>query len=176
MNIAYTTRGFEMNGQIKKYAEEKLRKIFSLDEFLEVKLNLEQARHLYKAELLVHNRHARFNAIEQTPDVFKSINAVIDTIQKQLKRHKEKRVDRKRLSRPKTKTLADNLAPAEAIPTPRVVRHRKQDIKPMSKEEALQQFQARKDPFLVFRDLSSDRVTVLYRRKDGNFGLIDSDT
>lgn len=174
MNIAYTTRGFEMNGQIKKYTEEKLRKILSLDELLEVNLTLEQARHRYKAELLVHNRNARFNAIEETSDVFKSINAVIDKIQKQVKRHKEKLINRKRLSRSKTAKLADNMAPGEST-LPRIVRARRQDIKPMSQEEAISQMQAGKDPFLVFRNLSSDRVTVLYRRKDGNYGLIDSE-
>lgn len=175
MNIAYTTRGFEMNGQIKKYTEEKLHKILSLDQLLEVNLTLEQARHRYKAELLVHNRNARFNAIEETSDVFKSINAVIDKIQKQIKRHKEKLVNRKRLARPKTSKLADNMAPGEASGMPRVVRARRQDIKPMSQEEALMQLESRKDPFLVFRNLSSDRVTVLYRRKDGNYTLIDSE-
>ncbi|HSP07581.1 MAG TPA: ribosome-associated translation inhibitor RaiA, partial [Acidobacteriota bacterium] len=113
MNISYTTRGFELNGQIKKYTEEKLKKIFSLDELLEVTLTLAQMRHRYKAELMVHNRTARFNAIGETTDVFKSINAAVDKIQKQIKRHKEKLVNRKRFVRPKTKGLAENLALGE---------------------------------------------------------------
>jgi putative sigma-54 modulation protein len=175
MNITYTTRGFELTGQIKKYTEEKLRKIVSLDELLEVDLTLEQARHRFKADLMIHNRKARFNAVEVTPDVFKSINGVIDKIQKQLKRHKEKLVSRKRLVRPKTRALAENLAPAEPSKTPRLVRARKQDIKPMSQEEALLQIEARQEPFLVFRNLDSDRINVLYRRKDGNYSLIDSE-
>ena len=175
MNITYTTRGFELTGQIKKYTEEKLRKILSLDELLQVDLTLEQARHRFKADLMIHNRNARFNAIEETPDVFKSINGVIDKIQKQLKRHKEKIVSRKRLARPRTRELTENMAPAESTRAPRVVRARKQDIKPMSQEEAVLQMEARKEPFLLFRNLSSDRVNVLYRRKDGNYGLIDSE-
>ena len=174
MNIAYTTRGFELNGQIKKFTEEKLKKILSLDELLEVTLTLEQARHRYKAELMVHNRAARFNAIEETPDVFKSINGAVDKIQKQLKRHKEKLVNRKRMSRPRTKVLPESLS-VETVAIPRVVRARKQDIKPMSQEEAVMQMEARRDGFLVFRNLNSDKINVLYRRKDGNYGLIDSE-
>src|SRR5689334_8962846 len=96
MNIAYTARGFEITDQIKRYAENKLTKIVNLDELIDVTLYLQLARHQYKADLLVHNRNARFNAIETTPDVFKSINAVIDKIQKQVKRHKEKLIGRKR--------------------------------------------------------------------------------
>lgn len=172
MNIAYTTRGFELNGQIKKYTEEKLKKILSLDELLEVTLTLEQARHRYKAELMVHNRAARFNAIEETPDIFKSINGVVDKIQKQLKRHKEKLVNRKRLSRSRNAAMTET---AERVAIPRVVRARKQDIKPMSQDEAVMQMEARQDAFLVFRNLSSDKINVLYRRKDGNYGLIDSE-
>lgn len=176
MNIAYTTRGFELNGQIKKYTEEKLKKILSLEELLEVNLTLIQARHRYKAELSVHNRNARFTAIEETPDIFKSINAVIDKIQKQVKRHKEKLVNRKRLSRSKASSLVENMtAGGEEAAIPRVVRARKQDIKPMSQDEAVMQMEARKEAFLLFRNLSSDRINVLYRRKDGNYGLIDSE-
>src|SRR3972149_2902281 len=96
MNVSYTSRGFELTERIKKYAGEKLKKLESLDELIDVTLTLEQAKHLFKAELLVHNRNARFNAIESTPDVFKSIHAVIDKIQKQIKRHKEKLIGRKR--------------------------------------------------------------------------------
>ena len=172
MNIAYTTRGFELNGQIKKYTEEKLKKILSLDELLEVTLTLEQARHRYKAELMVHNRAARFNAIEETPDIFKSINGAVDKIQKQLKRHKEKLVNRKRLSRSRNAAMTET---TERVAIPRVVRARKQDIKPMSQDEAVMQMEARQDAFLVFRNLSSDKINVLYRRKDGNYGLIDSE-
>lgn len=175
MNIAYTTRGFELNGQIKKYTEEKLKKIFSLDELLEVALTMEQARHRYKAELMVHNRSTRFNSIQETPDVFKSIHGAIDKMEKQIKRHKEKLVNRKRLSRPKTRKLTDSLAVTDGIAIPRVVRARKQDVKPMSQDEAVMHMEAVKDSFLVFRNLGSDRINILFRRKDGNYGLIDSE-
>ena len=175
MNIAYTARGFNLTNQIQKYTETKLRKIQSLDELLEVSLTLEHARHRYKAELLVHNRNARFNAIEETPDVFKSINAVIEKIQNQLKRHKEKFITRKRQRTPKVTKLAENMAPVERIKEPRLIRPRKQDIKLMSQEEAMMQLDRRNESFLIFRNINSDKINVLYRRKDGNVGLIDSD-
>ncbi|MCI0415393.1 ribosome-associated translation inhibitor RaiA [bacterium] len=171
MNIAYTTRGFDLTDQIQKHTQSKLRKIVSLDELLDVSLTLEYFRHRYKAELLVHNRNAIFTAIEQTSDVFKSINAVIEKIQKQLKRHKEKLRGRKRLARPRTTKMTENMA--ETTKTPRVIRARKQDIKPMSQEEAMMKLERRNEPFVIFRNINSDKITVLYRRKDGNVGLID---
>src|SRR5262245_1510952 len=174
MNIAYTTRGFDLTDQIQKHTESKLRKIVSLDEVLDVSLTLEFFRHRYKAELLVHNRHAVFNAIEQTPDVFKSINAVIEKVQNQLKRHKEKLRGRKRQAPARTVKMTENMA--ETSKAPRLIRARKQDIKPMSQDEAMTQLERRNEPFLVFRNINSDKITVLYRRKDGNVGLIDPET
>jgi ribosome hibernation promoting factor len=174
MNIAYTTRGLELTDQIKHYTEEKLRKILSKDELLDIAVTLVQERHLFKAELLVHNRNARVYAIEETPDVFKSIHAVINKVEKQLRRHKGKLIGRKRKAPVRAKQLTANMAPEQMV-TSRVIRARKQDIKPMSQEEALMQLDAREEPFLIFRNTKSDRINVLFRRKDGNYGIIDSE-
>lgn len=174
MNIAYTTRGLELTDQIKNYTEEKLRKILSKDELLDIAVTLVQERHLFKAELLVHNRNSRLYAIEKTPDVFKSIHAVIDKMEKQIRRHKGKLMGRKRKAPVRAQQLTANMAP-ERVLTPRVIRARKQDIKPMSQEEAVMQLDARQEPFLIFRNIKSDRINVLFRRKDGNYGIIDSE-
>jgi len=175
MNVTYTTRGLELTDQIRKYSEDKLRKIESLDDLIDVTLNLEHARHMFKAELLVHNRSARFNAIQTTPDVFKSINAVIDKIQKQVKRHKEKLIGRKRKAPARTTDLIGTMAGTETLAIPRIIRARKQDVKPMSQEEAVMQLESGKASFLIYRDTETDRITVLFRRKDGNYGLVDSE-
>jgi len=173
MNVTYTTRGFDLTNQIRKYTEEKLRKIETLDDLIDVNLTLEHARHLFKAELLVHNRNSVFTAVQQTPDVFKSIHVVIDKVQKQVKRHKEKLIGRKRKAPAKEVKLVQNMAVAERSSSPRVVRFRRQDARPMSQEDAVVRLNKGKDSFLIFRDVSTDRVALLFRRKDGNYGLID---
>jgi len=65
-----------------------------------------------------------------------------------------------------------NGPPAEA-PGPRVIRSRRFAVKPMTIEEAALEVGASADGVLVFRDASTERVKVLYRRKDGNLGLIE---
>lgn len=174
MNISYTSRGFELTDAIKKYTDGKLKKILAVEELLDVSLTLEHARHLYKAELLVHNRNTRLIAIERTPDVFKSINAVVDKMQKQVKRHKEKLIGRKRQAIPKTKLIGIDMA-EERIREPKFIRVRKSDVKPMRIEEAMFQLTSGKESFLLFRNIDSDTITILFRRKDGNYGLIDSE-
>jgi putative sigma-54 modulation protein len=58
-------------------------------------------------------------------------------------------------------------------PTPRIVNARRYVVKPMTAEEAAMRLSAETDQFLVFRDADTNRVGVLYKRKDGNFGLIE---
>ncbi len=175
MKISYTTRGFELTDQIKKYTEEKVRKILNLEDLIDVQLTLEEMRHRFKAELLVHDRTSHFTAVHETGDVFKSINSVVDKMQRQLKRHKERLIGRKRLAPAKADHVVENMAIVEPVAVPRVIRARKQDIKPMSQDEAVMQLDARQEPFLIFRDTNSDKINILYKRKDGNFGLIDSE-
>ena len=102
------------------------------------------------------------------------LTQLLKKIQKQLKRHKEKFISRKRQRAPKVTKLAENMAPMDSK-EPRLIRARRQDIKPMSHEEAMMQLDRRKESFLIFRNINSDKINVLYRRKDGNVGLIDSD-
>jgi putative sigma-54 modulation protein len=175
MNVTFTTRGFELTDQIKKFAREKLKKIESLDELINVTLTMAQSRHLYKAELLVHDRNARFTAVQSTPDIYKSILSVVDKVQKQVKRHKEKMHGRKRQAPQKGTKLVQNMATSERLAPPRIIRSRKQDVKPMSQEEAVLQIESMKQEFLVYRDTGNDRICILFKRKDGNYGLVDSE-
>lgn len=175
MNVTFTSRGFDLTDQIKKFAREKLRKIESLDELINVTLTLEQSKHLYKAELLVHDRNAQFTAVESTSDIYKSILAVVEKIHKQVRRQKDKRIGRKRKAPARSGALEQNMATTERMSAPRVMRSRKRDVKPMSQDEAVMQMESMKLEFLVYRDTGNDRVCILFRRKDGNYGLVDSE-
>jgi len=175
MNITFTSRGFELTDHIRKFAREKLKKIESVDDLIKVKLTMVQDRHLFKAELLVHDRNAQFTAVQSTPDVYKSIHAVIEKVQNQVKRRKEKMIARKRQAPTKGSKLVQNMASSEKTSLPRVVRGRKQDVKPMSQDEAVLQMESMKLEFLVYRDTGKDRICILFRRKDGNYGFVDSE-
>ncbi len=67
------------------------------------------------------------------------------------------------------------MAEREPAGAARVIRRRKQDVKPMSQDEAVMQLESTEESFLIYRDTGTDRINVLFRRKDGNFGLIDSE-
>ena len=175
MNVTFTSRGFTLTDQIKKFAREKLKKIESFHELINVTLTMVQNKHLYKAELLVHDRHAQYTAVQSTPDIFKSIHSVIEKVDKQVRRHKEKMIGRKRQAPTKGTKLVQNMATSERMSAPRVIRSRKQDVKPMSQDEAVLQIESMKVEFLIYRDTGKDRICVLFKRKDGNYGLVDSE-
>ena len=175
MNVTFTTRGFDLTDQIRKFATEKIKKIDSVHEIMNATLTLDQNKHLYKAELLVHDRHTQFAAVQSTSDIYKSIHAVVEKVQKQVRRHKEKMIGRKRQAPTKGTKLVQNMATAERTTVPRVIRSRKQDVKPMSQDEAVMQMESTKLEFLVYRDTGKDRICILFKRKDGNYGLVDSE-
>ena len=175
MNVTFTSRGFNLTEQIKKFAREKLQKIESVDELINVTLTMAQNKHLYRAELLVHDRRTQYTAVHSTPDIFKSIHAVIEKVDKQVRRHKEKIMGRKRQAPTKGTKIVQNMATNEKLAGPRVVRSRKQDVKPMSQDEAVLQMESMKLEFLIYRDTGNDRICVLFRRKDGNYGFVDSE-
>jgi putative sigma-54 modulation protein len=175
MNVTFTTRGFTLTDQIRKFATEKIKKIESLHELLTATLTMAQNKHLYKAELLVHDRHTQFAAVQSTPDIYKSIHAVVDKVQKQVRRHKEKMIERKRQAPTKGAKLVQNMGTGEKTGAPRVIRSRKQDVKPMSQDEAVMQMESTNIDFLIYRDTGKDRICILFKRKDKNYGLVDSE-
>ena len=175
MNVTFTTRGFRLTDQIRKFATEKIKKIESLHELLNATLTMDQNKHLYKAELLVHDRHTQFTAVQSTPDIYKSIHAVVDKVQKQVRRHKEKMIERKRQAPTKGAKLVQNMGTGEKTGSPRVIRSRKPDVKPMSQDEAVMQMESMNVDFLIYRDTGKDRICILFKRKDRNYGLVDSE-
>ena len=175
MNVTFTTRGFTLTDQIRNFATEKIKKIESLHALLTATLTMDQNKHLYKAELLVHDRHTQFAAVQSTPDIYKSIHAVVDKVQKQVRRHKEKMIERKRQAPTKGAKLVQNMGTGEKTGAPRVIRSRKQDVKPMSQDEAVMQMESTNVDFIIYRDTGKDRICILFKRKDKNYGLIDSE-
>ena len=103
-----------------------------------------------------------------------ALTRAIAKIQKQALKLKEKTVDRKQGAR-RTATVAPTPdGQLEASPRPpRIIAARRYSIKPMTAEEAALTLTSQTDQFVVFRDADTDRIGVLYKRKDGNFGLIE---
>ena len=140
-------------------------------------LSVEKHRHM--ADVSIVAGRIVINSKEETADMYSSIDLVMDKIERQLRRYKERLKKHKTLS-PNLKNLSgriDVLAPEsiESEGEPQVIRSRNFSIKPMFVEEAAVQLEMSNYEFLVFTNASSKKMNVIYRRKDGNYGLVEPD-
>ena len=178
MQVEYTGRQVEITLAIKEFTENHLRKIRKiLGEAIDVHVILTVEKYRHVAEINLKSRSFNFNGLEETHDMYSSINAVLEKIERQALKHKGKKIAKKR--KPAAGSVAPvsggvgDLAVSNPAP-PRVIRSQSASPRAMTVEEAVEEVSQSKSEFLVFRDSDSERVSILYRRKDGNFGLIES--
>lgn len=179
MNIEYVGRNYQVDDQVRSFAEDKLRKVTKfLDEPVEVRVTLETEKHRQKAELHVAHRHGILQAAEENIDMYDALNLVVDKVEKQARRSKKKAIDKRRRAdrvSPDGHRWPVNVLEAGSLAagsTPRIIKSSHLQIKPMTIEEAALMLRDSKNEFVVFRDSATSRVNVLYRRKDDNYGLI----
>lgn len=180
MRLELTGRHAEITPDLRKQVEKKLAKLDRLLKggivSVQAVLTLEKYRH--KSEITVHTRGDRFlHGLGDTNSWDTSIGDAVDKITQQLQKVKGKWQQRKRRAAPaKVVAAAEALPPeppAEEVRVPRIIRAARYLVKPMMVEEAAMEVEAGPDTFLVFRNASTDSINVLYRRKDGNLGLIE---
>ncbi len=184
MNIEYVTKHFHLDDPTKSYVEDKLQKITKFVEQPEFRLILEtenNGRRLI-ADVHVAHRHGVLQASEATEsDMRDSILHAIEKVEKQARRSHNKFIDKRRRAdravQEEHRWSVDVLEGASVGSgnEPRIVKTGHLPIKPMTIDEAALQLGDSKNEFIVFRDAGSQRVNVLYRRKDANFGLIDAE-
>ncbi len=177
MRVEYTGRNIEVTPALRDFTEGHLKKIRKvLGEAFDVHVILTVQKHRRLAEINLHSRSFKINGLEETNDMYASINAVLEKAERQALKHKGKKITRKRKSnhsapRRGPKPMSQSDGPDSGAP--RVIKSSSFVAKPMTVEEAIQDVNGSKSNFLVFRNAESARVSVVYRRKDGNFGLIE---
>lgn len=178
MLINVTFRHIEPSAPLREYAEEKISRVKKyVEEPIEahVVLKVEKFRHI--AEVTIDANGLRLNGTEETEDMYSSIDMVADTIEAQVRKNKEK--SRRRKSGGSLKELGSAV---DSISIPmsgedrerRVIRSEQVNAKPMDVDEAALQLGLSNGEFLVFTNRVTNRVNVLYRRKDGHYGLIET--
>lgn len=179
MLIQITARNVEVSAKLKSYIESRVGKLDKfLDGITDVHVTLSSEKYRQIAELNVHGRgNVYLSATEASEDLKSSVSQAIEKIEGQAKKHRAKKIDKKR-RRPSGDTgegtfnvIAGDAA-MSAGPT-RVIESRRFVVKPLTVEEAVLEIEEERAEFLVFRNAANSRTNVLYRRPDGNFGLID---
>ncbi|HZS45770.1 MAG TPA: ribosome-associated translation inhibitor RaiA [Blastocatellia bacterium] len=174
MQYDFTGRHIEVTPAIVTHTKEHLDK---LDRFLNgaptkahVILTVEKRRHI--AEIVITWRDHQFAGTFACMDMYQSVARASEKIEKQVMKLKEKFRTRSKGSASANSTDNSGSVVPAAAPA-RIIRSRKYHVKPMTPEEAAHMVNDSPDQFVVFRDAETDRVGVIYKRKDGNFGLIE---
>ena len=172
MNINFTARHANITPEIKQYCEKRLK---SLEKVLGHKISadiiLSVEKYRNKAEINIKIKRSVLNVVEETHDMFNSLGLAFDNVEKRAKKEREKLRERKRR---KTRDKDVFSFPVEKEEREkRVIRSQYYSPKPMTLEEAFLQFDLNRKEVFVFRKSGSEKWAVIYRRKDGNYGLVE---
>lgn len=175
MDITVTFRHIDSTESLRIYAEEKMSKLDKYFDYpVEAHIVLAGEKFRRMADVTLNVNGTVIKAVEETEDMYAAIDQVIDKLEKQVKRYIDKTRNRRPEAR-KSENRADLVASEtnEAGNDEPVIEVEKLLAKPMDPEEAAMQFNMSQQDFLVFRNSRSSDINVIYKRKDGNLGLIE---
>jgi ribosome hibernation promoting factor len=168
MQVMVTFRHVEPTEGLRQHAEEKVQRVHKyLRRPIEahVILSVEKQRHIAEVQLTAN--HLNVTATEETDDLYSAIDLAMTKIERQVKKHTAKIKDHKGPNNSTATPVAGAARGGATIHTQRVT------VKPMSVDEAVMQLKLQKNDFLLFTNAATEAISVIYRRKDGNYGLIE---
>ena len=183
MRFVFTDKKVNLPESVHKYAEKKVGKLdrfFKEDATAAITFSVEKERN-NKVEITIRSSGTIFRVSESTSDMHASIDAAVTTLERQIRKNKtrlEKRLRQGAFERALDVSEVSSFAPDEPEEGEyRIVRSKTFPIKPMTKEEAILQMNLLGHSFFAFRDEESEGAfAVVYRRYDGDYGLIEDET
>lgn len=176
MRINVRGKNIEVTPALKDYVEKRLSKLEKyLDGIRDVQVTLTVEREDHKVEVTMPLNGMILRGEEVTGDMYASIDLVVEKLEKQIEKYKAKFNRKNRHADIKGKESKEIIAKEEeeGEEEPRLVKTKRFPIKPMSVEEAILQMNLLGHSFFVFSNAETEQVNVLYRRRDGNYGLIE---
>lgn len=183
MNYEYTGRHMDVTPALRSHVEshfERITHLFPDGDSTKAHVIIEVEKGgRHRAEVIVNWRDRVLTANTTVSDMYLALTQTIDKIEKQAQRLKTKVIDKHQRAK-KVTTIeppaaddgtSDDGASAETS-APRILPVNRYPVKPMTPEEAALRLADAEDQFIVFRDSDSSKISVLYRRQDGNYGLI----
>ena len=169
MGTIISFRHIEPDESIRLYAEEKMTR---LQKYVEVPLDVHvvlslERKYRQRVDVLFTLNGTVINAHEVSDDMRSAIDKILDKLERRLTRYRDK-LRKYREVRPSYTTSFEEEGSAKIIIS------RTLDAKPMDPEEAVMQLEASENSFMIFRDREKGNVCVVYKRKDGNFSLIET--
>jgi putative sigma-54 modulation protein len=173
MQTSVTFKNLDSSENLKNYVSEKLERF---DKYLynpaeaNVILSVEKFRHI--AEINIVGDRLSINGKEETGDMYSAIDMVLDKLEKQIKKNKQKNKEHRTVARARLKEISGETIHTKENDFSGNIFIKNIEYKPMDVDEAVMQMELINDNFLVFTNSGTNQVNVLYRRKNGELGLI----
>ncbi|MGB2600167.1 MAG: ribosome-associated translation inhibitor RaiA [Candidatus Omnitrophota bacterium] len=175
MDITITGRNIDLTDDLKEYVNKRignLEHIYGRIGSCEVILAKEKIRH--EAEVIMHLKRTRIVAKETSPDIYASVDNAAENVKKQLRRLRGRvRSRRRKAVLNKIMSPVMRFRDMGTSSAERIIRVNTFADKPMLPEEARMELNLTKSTFITFKNADTGEVNVLYKRSDGNFGLIE---
>ena len=181
MELQISGKNMEISQAIQDYVQKKIGKLARyLVNIAEAKVEIceEKTRspqHRFTVQATLNSKGILLRGEERGENVYVAVDAVAEALARQIERYKGKLHRKERgvsLAR-QALTSEEMVADEEAESVPKVVRVKRFSVKPMPVDEAIEQMELLGHVFFLFVNIDNDEVNLLYRRKDGNYGLIE---
>ena len=172
MRISITGKNLEISDYLRDLVDKKVTKLeryFPQNTEAQVTLSVEKNRHI--VEVTIPYDGGVIRGEEVTGDMYASIDQVMDKLEKQIEKHKTKLIKRFRGSGFRADIASTVTVPEAEEET--IVRTKRFAVKPMDAEEAILQMNMLNHDFFMFLNIETEQVNLVYRRKDGHFGLLE---
>ena len=173
MNISIRGDKLEVTSAIKDYVKEKLAKLdkyFEEPNKIDASVLLKVKNDIQSIEVTIPTNRYTLRAEEKNADMYAAIDLVVDVLERQIRKNKT------RLNKVKSDDTVFAYFEEEEIEVPQneIIKRKTIENKPMGEEEAILQMELLGHDFFVFKNVDEECTSVLYKRKDGNYGIINT--
>ncbi|MGH9458706.1 MAG: ribosome hibernation-promoting factor, HPF/YfiA family [Thermoanaerobaculia bacterium] len=180
MQVEISGRNYEISDRIRELINKKLDKVVKFfQDIIEIRCVLNVEKHRNICEIIIIGKDYDLKSVQEADTMDDAINSTIDHLKTQAQKSRKRITDRRKKGAAQEPAgwqvgviEQAELRAADRKAAPRVIRQTQLPIRPMSVEQAALNLDDSKNEFIVFRDLDTDKVTVMYKRRDNNFGLI----
>lgn len=176
MKIIIRGEKVEITDSMKDYVTEKLDKLnkyIDNTDSIEARILVKIRDHKQKVEITIPLKNFVLRAEEEKEDFYAAIDVIIDKLERQIRKNKT------RLASKNIKSKATDFVYSEITDFDEeketIVKRKTIEVKPMDEEEAILQMELLGHQFYLFKDIDTDKTVLIYKRKDGNYGIIETE-
>ena len=175
MQVSVLGRHIEVTDALKQYATEKFSKLEKyLPKGAQVVVTISVVKKVHHhAEAVIKSNGLLIQASEETEEMYSAIDLLVEKIERRARKYKEKLVDHKHQTNKAEAAAAASALSSPDDHIPQIIKVKRFDLKPMTPEEAVMQMELLDKDFFIFANIGSGSVNVIYKRNDGNVGLIE---